>query len=173
LFDVSKSSPLLHVPPGAFARMEFSAVYECLESGHTLANLFSSAAKLRFVFAEMNRLRVSSHPRARPAEEGLRHSIAWMQRHLHRRPSLEELAREAGLSIPYYSALFNRRTGFAPIQYFLRLKIQRACQLLDTTEMRVKEVADEIGCEDAFYFSRLFKKIMGHTPRAYRSIQKG
>ena len=96
-----------------------------------------------------------------------------MQRHLHRRPSLEELAREAGLSIPYYSALFNRRTGFAPIQYFLRLKIQRACQLLDTTEMRVKEGADEIGCEDAFYFSRLFKKIMGHTPRAYRSIQKG
>ena len=173
LLGVSSASPLLHLPARAFELMEFAAIYKHLENGHTLANLFSSAAKLRFVFAEMNRLHLPAHPRARSAEEALQHSIAWMQRNLHRRPTLEELAREAGLSISYYSAVFTRRTGFAPIHYFLRLKIQRACQLLDTTSMRVKEVANELGCEDAFYFSRLFKSIMGHSPRVYRNIPKG
>jgi AraC-like DNA-binding protein len=90
-----------------------------------------------------------------------------------RRAVLAELAREAGLSVPHYSAMFSRRTGLAPIDYFLRLKIQRACQLLETTAMLVEEVAAAVGCDDPFYFFRLFKKIMGHSPRAYRNIQKG
>lgn len=79
----------------------------------------------------------------------------------------------AGLSVPHYSALFRRRTGYAPMDYFLRLKIQRAGQLLDTSALRVAEVASEVGCDDAFYFSRLFKKITGQSPRDYRNVPKG
>ena len=174
LLGVSPSgSPLVHLPSGGFQRMEFSTIYKVLESGYTLANLLSSAAKLRFVFSEINRLRLPAHPRGQPAEEGLRQSIIWMQRNLHRQASLEDLAHEAGLSPSHYSAMFKLRTGFAPINYFLRLKIQRAAQLLDTTPMQIKEIAESVGCDDPFYFSRFFKKIMGHSPRAYRGIQKG
>jgi len=164
-------SPLLHLPAGAFGQMGFSTIYETLESGYTLANLHSSASKLRFVFSEINRLRLPWHPRARPTEEGLRQSVAWMQRNLRRQADLGELAREAGLSAPHFSAMFKRRTGFAPINYFLRLKIQHACQLLATTPMQIKEISDAIGCEDAFYFSRLFKKIIGQSPRDFRRVQ--
>jgi AraC-like DNA-binding protein len=170
---VPSGSPLIHLPAGTASRLEFSTIYETLESGYTLANLLSSAAKLRFVLSEFNRLRLPGHPQAHPAEQGVRQSIEWMQRNLHREASLDELAREAGISVSHFSAIFKRRTGFAPINYFLRLKISNACRLLDTTSMEIKEVASAAGFEDPFYFSRFFKKIMGHSPRSYRSIQKG
>ena len=74
--------------------------------------------------------------------------------------------------MPHYSDLFRRQTGYPPKDHFLRLKIQRACQLLDTTELRVVEVAEALGWSDAFYFSRCFRKIIGISPRAYRAVVK-
>jgi AraC-like DNA-binding protein len=83
-----------------------------------------------------------------------------------------QMAAAAGLSIPHYSDLFRRATGYPPVEHFLRLKIQRACQLLDTTELRVNEVAAAVGSTDPFYFSRFFRKITGQSPRAYRQVVK-
>lgn len=166
-------SPVIPLPVGAFERMQFRAIYEHLENGYSLANLLASATHLRFVFSEIHRLRLATRTGTRSAEHSLEQSIAWMRRHLHRRIRLADLAHEAGLSVPHYSALFKRQTGFAPIDYLLGLKIQRACQLLDTTTLRIEEIAASIGCDDAFYFSRLFKKAMGCSPRSYRQIQKG
>ena len=60
-----------------------------------------------------------------------------------------------------------------PIEYFLRLKIQKATQLLSLTGLSIKEVAASIGISDPYYFSRLFKKMTGSSPSAYRSIPKG
>jgi AraC-like DNA-binding protein len=173
LLGATRGVTLLHLPVGTCASLDFSTIYENLESGHTLANLLASSTKLRFVFSEINRLRVPAHPKARTTEDRLRESVAWMQRHLDRRAALAEIAGMAGLSVPHYSALFSRRTGIAPIDYFLRLKIQRACQLLDTTNLRIGEVANAVGMDDPFYFSRLFKRIIGQSPRSYRKIQKG
>ncbi len=173
LLGVTRAAPIVRLPAGAFERMEFSMIYEQLERGYTLANLIASAARLRFALAEINRQRIHAHPRSRSSEDSLQQSIEWMNRNADRRVTLAELARNAGMSVPHYSAMFRRKTGFAPIDYFLRRKIQRACQLLDTTTMRVEEVAGAVGCEDAYYFSRLFKKIMGQPPRAYRKVQKG
>lgn len=173
LLRVNAASPLVALPAGAFERMQFRAIYEHLENGYSLANLLASATHLRFVFSEIHRLKLSTRTGTRSAEHSLEQSIAWMRRHLHRRIRLADLAHEAGLSVPHYSALFKRQTGFAPIDYLLGLKIQRACQLLDTTTLRIEEIAASIGCDDAFYFSRLFKKAMGCSPRSYRQIQKG
>jgi AraC family transcriptional regulator of arabinose operon len=170
---VTKASPLLRTPAGAFDRMGFPAIYGQLEHGYTIANLLVSAARLRLVLAEIHRLRVPAYPGTRSSGEGLEQSIQWMRQHIDHRARLPELARLAGLSVPHYSTLFRGKTGFSPIDYFLRLKIQRACQLLDTTAMRIEEIAICIGCDDPYYFSRLFKKIMGKPPRAYRKIQKG
>jgi YesN/AraC family two-component response regulator len=59
------------------------------------------------------------------------------------------------------------------MDYFSRLKVQHACRLLDTTSARIQEVGTEIGYPDPYYFSRLFREVMGMSPRAYRSITKG
>ncbi len=49
------------------------------------------------------------------------------------------------------------------------MKIEYACQLLDSSELSVKAIADAVGYDDALYFSRLFRQTMGLSPRAYRS----
>ena len=48
------------------------------------------------------------------------------------------------------------------------LKMEQACQLLDSTELSVKGVAAELGYDDPLYFSRQFSKTVGLSPRAYR-----
>jgi AraC-like DNA-binding protein len=69
--------------------------------------------------------------------------------------------------------LFKQETGFPPIDYFLRMKIQRAGQLLDLTENSVKEISSSLGIDDPYYFSRLFKKINNCSPTEYRKRKKG
>lgn len=59
------------------------------------------------------------------------------------------------------------------LSYFNQLKIQKACQLLDFTDMKVNQVCFKVGIEDNFYFSRLFRKIMGMSPLAYKQMKKG
>jgi AraC-like DNA-binding protein len=59
----------------------------------------------------------------------------------------------------------------SPMEYFIHLKIQKSCQLLFNTGVKIKDVAKEIGYDDPYYFSRLFKKLMGMSPEQYRAIK--
>lgn len=97
---------------------------------------------------------------------------AFMQDRLHERVSLQQLADLAGLSPAHFATRYRQQTGVAPIQHFLHLKIEQACQLLDTTELSFLAISTQLGYEDSYYFSRLFKKVMGQSPRSYRHKNK-
>jgi YesN/AraC family two-component response regulator len=58
----------------------------------------------------------------------------------------------------------------SPIDYFIKLKIHYACQLLSQSDMKIKEIADKTGYDDPYYFSRLFKQVMGKSPKEYRKV---
>ena len=73
----------------------------------------------------------------------------------------------------YFSNLFLKKTGFSPLQYLNMLRIRKACQYLDNTNMKINQIAPLVGIDDNFYFSRLFTKVMGITPSQYRSDKKG
>ena len=96
-----------------------------------------------------------------------------MERHLNMPLSIEKLAAHSGLSVPYYSKLFRKQTNQSPMAYFIQLKIRRACELLDQTGSTVREIAAELGYDDPYYFSRIFKKVQGCSPAAYRNATKG
>jgi AraC-like DNA-binding protein/mannose-6-phosphate isomerase-like protein (cupin superfamily) len=100
-------------------------------------------------------------------------SISFMNQNLHRPLSLQELAKHVHYSVSYFSSLFKKETGYSPIDYFIHLKMQKACQYLDLTTLNIYEIADTLGYTDSHYFSRLFHKIMGMSPTEYRSQQKG
>jgi AraC-like DNA-binding protein len=95
-------------------------------------------------------------------------SIAMMKQNIRCNYTIKELADHARYSVSRYSELFRLKTGFAPIQYFLQLKIQRSCQYLYFTKMNIKEICTEVGFDDPYYFSRMFKKQMGQSPLRYR-----
>ena len=91
-----------------------------------------------------------------------------MQQNLSYPISLDNIAQSAHLSVSFFSKKFKQDTGYAPIEYFNHLRIQKSCQLLHFTDLRINEVALKIGIEDPFYFSRLFKQQMGVSPVKYR-----
>ena len=95
-------------------------------------------------------------------------AIEFMQQNLSFPITLDNIAQSAHLSVSFFSKKFKQDTGYAPIEYFNHLRIQKSCQLLHFTDLRINEVALKIGIEDPFYFSRLFKNQMGMSPVAYR-----
>ena len=82
--------------------------------------------------------------------------------------SLEGIASQVNLSASHFSCLFKKKTGFSPIEYFNHLKVQKACQYLLFTKLRIKEISQELAIEDPYYFSRMFTKVMGMSPNEYR-----
>ncbi|HZI55002.1 MAG TPA: AraC family transcriptional regulator [Chitinophagaceae bacterium] len=103
------------------------------------------------------------------AEDPLAKSIAFMKNNIHKQLSVEEIATQFHYSPSHYTALFKKKTGLSPIDYFIRMKIHYACQLLTQRELIIKEIADKIGYEDPYYFSRIFKKVTGKSPAQYKS----
>jgi AraC-like DNA-binding protein len=99
-------------------------------------------------------------------------SITYMREHLNRPLEVATLAAVANISQSHFFALFKRRTGCAPMDYFTRLRMQQACRLLNGTSASVKEVAATLGYEDPFYFSRVFKLFNRVSPSEYRASQK-
>ncbi len=82
--------------------------------------------------------------------------------------TLEQIALSVNLSPSHFSFLFKKKTGFSPIEYFNHLKVQKACQYLLFTNLRIKQIALEIGISDSYYFSRMFTKVMGVSPSTYK-----
>ena len=100
-------------------------------------------------------------------------SITYMLRHLDESLQVATLAAQANISASHFFALFKRRIGCAPIDCFIRLRMQHACRLLDETVMSVKEVAATLGYDDPFYFSRIFKSVIHVAPSEYRLLKNG
>jgi AraC-like DNA-binding protein len=81
---------------------------------------------------------------------------------------VEELINIAYMSRSNLMRVFRNATGQTPIEYLLRLRIQRAMEMLRNTDLPVTEIAIETGFNDSNYFTRQFRKITGLTPTNYR-----
>jgi AraC-like DNA-binding protein len=172
LLGLMKSAPVLKLPPGALERMQFAELYLTMEAGCTIGSLLASSARLRTILIDLARLRVAGNQRIESTYQAVRQNIEWMRAHRHRRFTLGELAAQARLSVPHYCTCFKRQTGSSPMNYFQRLKIQHCAQLLALTDLQVEEIGAAVGLDDPFYFSRLFRKVMGQSPRQFRANYK-
>ena len=80
------------------------------------------------------------------------------------------LAAELNMGYSYFRKMFTKYTGLPPVQYHLLLRIRRAEIMLKSTNKTIKEIANELGFESAFYFSRVFKEKTQISPVDYRKI---
>jgi len=100
---------------------------------------------------------------------GVSRAIQFMEQNLNKRLTLEEIAGEAGYSPSYLTTIFRKKTGYSPLSYFSHLKISKACEYLDFSKMKIKEIAFLMGYSDPYYFSKDFQKKIGLSPRNYRN----
>jgi AraC-like DNA-binding protein len=122
------------------------------------------------ISSEANRGEVRKGFREEEINRKIEQTIAYMTQHLNKPLPVARLAALANISPSHFFALFKRHTGCAPIDYFIRLRMRRACDLLSTTSLSVKEVAGVLGYDDQFYFSRVFKSVNRVAPSEYRAL---
>lgn len=96
-------------------------------------------------------------------------ALNYLNKNLEKKLTLNQLANEVGYSPTYLSTIFKQETNYSPISYFSHLKILKACELLDYTNMKIKEVSFTLGYTDPYYFTKDFTKKMGRSPRGYRN----
>lgn len=97
----------------------------------------------------------------------------YMKNNLPQKLSLEDIAGHVGYSPSHFGQVFLKKTGQTPLNYFNQLKIQKACQLLDFSELKIKEIAEELGFYDQYHFSKVFFKQIGEPPTQYKKRNKG
>jgi AraC-like DNA-binding protein len=165
-------SVCLKLPASFAAALGLARVYERLETGYHEPELLAAAAALRWSLTELVRLR-HLPGNTLTAIDALDATASWMREHLDQRVTLGKLATRARLSVSHFSALFRQRFGYAPIDWLIRQRIQRSCHLLDGTNDKVEAIGLAVGFADPYYFSRMFRRVMGVSPRQYRSTVKG
>jgi AraC family transcriptional regulator of arabinose operon len=98
----------------------------------------------------------------------VRHAQAYLCEHFAEAISVPDLARRAALSTSRFSHLFRAQVGMTPVQYLEQQRINHARDLLVMTGKPVGDVGLEVGYEDPLYFSRIFKRHTGKSPREWR-----
>jgi len=149
----------------------FSKIYKALELGYGIDNLmFANMCLLHFLtlFIYNSKHYVATQDRINPIDS----AIIYMQENINDNITLNDLSSHYNYSPSRFSSLFKQKTGYAPIDYFIQMKMQKACQQLDFTDHSIKEIALSMGFDDPYYFSRRFSKVIGMSPTKYRSIQK-
>lgn len=82
---------------------------------------------------------------------------------------IEEYAAMCGISNAYFYRCFQEWAGKSPVEYRNGIRLSNAETMLRYSDMKIKEIAETIGFEDAFYFCRIFSKHYGMSPKSYRS----
>lgn len=167
-YYVQKASELQSaIEAKSFLRF-FKEIYSAISHSYALDSLSYASSLLHHLFGQICFKAASTSN-----DNSIETVIHYLQDNLDQVVTLNELASHTGYSPCYLSTLFKQKTGHAPLVYFNILKIQKACQLIDTTDMQINQVSHMVGIQDPYYFSRLFTKIVGVSPINYRNMVKG
>lgn len=102
----------------------------------------------------------------------IRDAVAYIQRHCQEKITLGMVAAEVNFSPEYFSRMFTRETGMNFTVFLNNLRMRRAMELLEHTDKKVYEIAEEVGYSSLSYFSTAFKKSFGRTPAEYQALKR-
>jgi AraC family transcriptional regulator, arabinose operon regulatory protein len=165
---VSPQAPLVWMGDDLQLARLFNEVVRTLEQGTAFPILLHASHTLGHLLAVMIRHR---HEQSRDTSDSVQkvaEGIIYMSEHLDQPMRVSALAALANLSPAHFSMLFKEQTGCSTRDYLHLLRIHRACQLLRSSTLNVKEIATRLGYQDQFHFSRQFKAFQGVSPSEYR-----
>jgi len=161
-------APIL-VSPSAIRVMLFEDILSHLELFNNTKNLIYANSSLYAFLASFRKLHsTNSLKEEKPIEE----LIAYMKENLDKNLTLDDFAKHTHISASHLSAVFRQKTKYSPVNLFTSLKIQKAGQLLLDKQYNIKTIAKNLGYNDPYHFSRVFKNVMGVSPRHFQQSQQ-
>lgn len=128
---------------------------------------------LRQIFLLAQRTRQEECPTVSTyIQEEMEFARRYFNEHYNEPISIQEYAESRNMSVCYFQRNFKQIVKHTPMQYLLTIRVNNAASLLETTDYSMAEIAAIVGYEDPLYFSRLFRKIKGVSPRDYRNLVK-
>jgi AraC family transcriptional regulator len=176
--DGKLSMESLNIDRGVFhspnIRLAMSKLWALSEDEGAPSRLLARSAGCE-ILAELCRLSGAS---IAPVQGGLapwaqRRCVDFMHGRLSEDISLEELAAEAQLSQFHFARMFKQSVGVPPRVYLTRIRMDKACELLEKTNLSVTEIALEVGYGSNQAFARVFLKERNMTPTSYRRAVLG
>lgn len=131
---------------------------------YAMATFYHYLASLRFIQQYRDADKSSQHN-----NEIINVVIHFFEENIEKHITLKEITEFSGLSSSRLSGLFKEKTGHSPLSYFNFMKMRKACDLLDNTDLKLNQISMKLGIDDPYYFSRLFSNIMGLSPKVYRN----
>lgn len=115
---------------------------------------------------------VSDVTEGRQANQFVHMAQEYMEEHYMENITLNDVAESIGISSGYLSTLFHNNLEYGFADYLNHIRIDRACSYLEQNFFKTYEIAYKVGFNDEKYFSKVFKKIKGMSPREYRTSRK-
>lgn len=144
----------------------FELLFKVLEGNYTLGNFIYISQVLSLILSETYYR--EKQDTAAQQNRYVTRVIRYMYRHLEENLTMEQIEEEFQLSKSYLHGIFKKYTGRAPMDFYSRLKMTEACKLLRSTDLYIYQVAHRLGYKDQYYFSRIFTKTVGLSPKEYR-----
>lgn len=146
----------------------FNHIFKIFESDYIetqmeYANILSLKFISSFIFQDLDQSVNISDP-----DNLVGSIINFLQKNIDQTYSIKDISEEFKYSPSYIFTLFKKRTGYSLIHFFNLKKMQKACEYLNYTDLSVKEISYKMNFQDPSYFSRLFKKLMGVSPKRYK-----
>jgi len=95
-------------------------------------------------------------------------SMQTIKKNYQEKYSLAEFAKKYNISEAYFSVIFKKYSGLSLTTFIMRVKVEKAIELMITTKHKICDISEMVGYEDQHYFTKVFKKITGKSPREYR-----
>ncbi len=149
---------------------QFNDILHHLELLENMENLVYANSRFYSFLCSFRLSVLSSKKHA--TKDGVIQSIEYMRENIQENVTLKDLARVAGLSVSHYCALFKKKTMQTPLNLYTTMKVQRACQMLQEKDQTIKSVAYALGFFDQYHFSKVFKQVMGTSPRDFKSNRR-
>ena len=101
----------------------------------------------------------------------MNNAVTFFSENYNQNINIDDYAASRGMSVSWFIRNFKKYTGSTPMQFIVGIRINNAQMLLETTTYSINEISKIVGYDNQLYFSRLFHKLKGYSPREYRKIR--